>query len=56
MARWRGGKEKLFVDSDWAGLRGTTRLLGRGVVVVLRKAAFSSHKAALVAKKEANCC
>ena len=52
----RGGGEKLFVDFDWAGLRGTAGLLGQGVVVVLCKTTFSSRKATLVAKKEANCC
>ena len=44
------------MDSNWAGLQGTTRLLGQGVMVMLCKAAFSSCKAVLVTKKEANCC
>ena len=47
----RGGGEKLSVNFVQAGLRGTTRLLGRGVVVALHNVAFSSRKAALVAKK-----
>ena len=54
-SRW-GGREKLHVDSNRAELWGIVGLLRRGVVAVLRKAAFSSCKAALVAKKEANCC
>ena len=46
------------MNSNQAGLWGTVGLPGRGVamVVVLRKAAFSLNKAALVAKNEANCC
>ena len=44
------------MDLDPARLQGIVGLPGRGVVVVLRKAAFSSHKATLVAKKEVNCC
>ena len=38
--------------------QGSGALLGcqGGVVVVLRKAAFSSPKVALVAEKDANCC
>ena len=47
----RGGGEKLSVESDQAWMRGTAWLLRRGVVVVLRKAAFSSRKAVLVTKK-----
>ena len=39
------------MDFYQAGLRGTTRLLGQGVVVSLHNVAFSSRKAALVAKK-----
>ena len=53
---WWGGGEKLFVDSNRVGLRGTARLPGRGLVAVLSKVAFSPYKAALVAKKEANYC
>ena len=54
-SRWGGG-EKLFEDFDRARLRGTAGLLGQGVMAVLRKTTFSSRKATLVAKKEANCC
>ena len=50
----RGGGEKLSVDSDCTKLRGTVRLPRWGVVAVLRKVAFSSRKAVLVAKKETN--
>ena len=45
-----------MINNDRVGLRGTTGLPGRGVLAVLRKVAFSLLKAALVAKKEANCC
>ena len=44
------------MDSDCAGLQGTFGLEGQGVVAEFRKVAFSSRKAMLVAKKEANCC
>ena len=44
------------MDSDQAGLRGTAGLPGRLVVAILRKATFSSRKATLVTKNEANCC
>ena len=44
------------MDSDRSGLWVSTRLLGRGMVAVVCKVAFSSCKAALVAKKEANYC
>ena len=60
---WWSEGEKLSVDSYQAVLRGTTGLLRRGLVAVLHKAtfclckvAFSSSKATLVAKKEANYC
>ena len=52
----RGGEENLSMDSDHRRLRGTVRLPGRGMMVVLRKATLSSHKAALVDKNEAICC
>ena len=51
-----GGREKSSMDADRARLRGSTGLLGRGIVVVARKVAFSSHKAALTTRKEANYC
>ena len=46
------------MDYDRVGLLGTVELPGQGVAVVavLRKVAFFSRKAALVAKNEANCC
>ena len=44
------------MDSYRARLRGTVGLLGRGVVVVLRKTVFSSRKATLVAKNKASYC
>ena len=44
-----------MINNDQVELRGTTGLLGRGVLAVLRNATFSSRKAALVAKKKANC-
>ena len=50
------GREKLFVDSDCTGLRRAVGMLGQELgIAALRKVAFSSHKAALVAKNEANC-
>ena len=52
----RSRGEKLSVDSYRARLRGTIGLLGREVVVELRKTVFSSHKATLVAKNKANYC
>ena len=53
MVLMRGG-EKLSVDSDRVGLRVTFKLVGRGVVAAFRKDAFSSRRAALLAKKYAN--
>ena len=53
---WRGGGERFSVDSDRVGLRGTAELPRRGAAVAFCKVAFSSHRAALVAKNEANCC
>ena len=44
------------MDSDHAVLRVTFGLVGQEVVVAFRKVPFSSCKAVLVAKKEANCC
>ena len=44
------------MDADLAVLRGSARSLRRGVVVVAHKVAISSRRAALVARKEANCC
>ena len=52
----QGGREKLYVDLDRAGLRCKVRSARRGVMATFRKVAFSSHKAPLAAKKEANCC
>ena len=43
------------MDSDCSGLRGTIGLSKQGVVAAFRRVAFYSHKAALAAKKEANC-
>ena len=47
------GMRKIFHD---AGLQGIVRFLGWGMVAILYKVTFSSHKAALVAKNEAICC
>ena len=43
------------MEADLLGLRGATRSLRRGVVVIARRETFSSLRAALVAKKEASC-
>ena len=51
------GREKLFVDSYCARLRGAVGMSGRRVgIAPFRKIAFSSHKAMLVALNEANYC
>ena len=46
------------MDSDRGGPRDNAviGLAWRGAVVAFRKATFSSHKAVLVAKSDANCC
>ena len=44
------------MDSIHARQWVTFRLAGRGVVAAFRKVEFSSRRAALVAKKEANYC
>ena len=50
------GREKLFVDSDCARLRDVVGMSGQRVgIATFRKIAFSSHKAMLSAKNEANC-
>ena len=51
----QGGGEKLSMDSNHARLWGTVGLSRRGAVAAFCKVAFSSLKAALAAKKEANC-
>ena len=40
----------------YQGFKGATRSSGQDVAAVARKATFSSLRATLVAKKEANCC
>ena len=52
----RRGKEKLSVDSDLAELHNNVGfgLAGCEVAAKFHKVAFSSHKATLGAKKEAN--
>ena len=44
------------MEANLLELRGAMRSLRRGSVVVSRRAAFSSLRAGLVAKKEASCC
>ena len=54
MVPTRGRGEVVRVDSYHIGLRGPVGLLGGGLEATFHKVAFSSRKAALAAKKEAN--